>query len=295
VTAVFFLDVILREVAEGPTLTLTASEAADLEAGSRVWVAGVPAGRVVSVRFRRPEGAPERRVAIRAVLQEDVAGLLREDATALIRAAALLAPSVIALEPGSADRPPFDFSDTLLARLEIDQDDVMRRADSLSARLDELAPLAERLGERLRDGEGTLAALHRNPEPIERLLAAQERLQRLGARTREGSAVRVLEDSLLSLRLERVLARAESLGTPAPGSDRARATEARADLTRALERVAVRMDTLEARLARAEGTAGRLMHDRALERERRLLEARADSVIASLLADPFRWLRIKLF
>ena len=115
--AVFSLDVLLRELAEGPELVVRATAARELTPGAEVWVAGVPAGRVTAVRFREGAGR-EAPVVVRTVLREGAAATLRSDASAAIHGSALLEPSVVAVDPGTASTP-YDFADTLRARTQI--------------------------------------------------------------------------------------------------------------------------------------------------------------------------------
>lgn len=283
--AIFFMDEMAREVAAGPRLTVAAAEARELEPGAPVWVAGVPAGRVTRIRFRRAGEAEGGRILIRAELRSDAAGLLRSDAAATVRIPSLLAPAVLAIDPGSS-AVPLDVSDTLTAVPQAEVRDVLARADSLAGRLEELRPLGRRLARRLEEGPGSLAALRGDPATVRRLRAALRGATGLAAAAPGGSAGLLGSDPALGRRWDRIRERARRM---APG------TEETAALAGAVERLAARLSRLEARLDSAGGTLGRLAHDEALERERRLLEARMDSVRAELLANPFRWLRIRLF
>ena len=284
---VFFLDVVLRELSEGPTLHVAADRASNLQPGAAVWVAGVPAGRVTSVRFREPRAAGGHRVLVRAVLDREAAELLRTDASAAIREAALLAPSVVAVDPGEAESP-FVFTDTLRTRPRIGADEILARADSLRERLIALRPLADSLDRRIAEGPGTLAAMRRDDALTAELGSGLARLRRLSRRTEEGSARLLSRDSTLAAAWSRIAARRDTLRRALP--------EGRlAELDRALAGLERRLAALERRLSEPRGTLGRLRHDGALERERRALEARLDSVRAELLRDPFAWLRVRLF
>lgn len=287
-TAIFFSDAVMRELSEGPELMIAATEASGLEAGSGVWVAGVPAGRVRAVRFREP-GSGERPVVIRAVLREDAAETVRADASARIRASALLAPSVVAVDPGRSDRA-FDFRDTLRTEERLDQQDVRARADSLARALRGLAPLADSLGGRLTEGPGTLAALRRDEAlrgDLDRLAAA---LEGVLERIPRGTAARLAADTAVRASLGRTMDRLRALAERAPR------LEARRDsFRRRLDALTGRLERLGARLDSADGTAGRLLHDGALRRERRRLDAQMDSLVVELLADPLRWIRFRLF
>lgn len=287
VLVVFFLDVVLRELSEGPTLHVAAERASNLRPGAEVWVAGVPAGRVLAVDFREPGTGTGRRVLVRTVLDREAAELLRTDASAVIREAALLAPAVVSVRPGDAD-DLFDFSDTLRSQPRTGAEDILVRADSLRRRLNALRPLTDSLDRRLSEGPGTLAALREDSALAAGLRSGLVRARRLAGRAEGGSARLLSEDSALAAAWGRIAARGDTLRRTLPG-DRI------AELDRTLAAVDRRLDALERSLAEPRGTAGRLLHDGALERERREMEARIDSLRAELLRQPFRWLRFRLF
>lgn len=287
-TAVFVSDIVAREISEGPRLIVTVEEARDLEPGSGVWVAGVPAGRVTAIRFREPSARGPRPVVIRAMLRESAAGMLRADATATIRASALLAPAVVDIRPGTDEAAPYDFADTLVAERQVGQEEIEARADSLLRRLRGVEPLAARMQERLREGPGTYARLAADTALRARLSRASAAATRIMERGPEGSAARLAADTALASTLRRALERIrEAAPEGRAGPDPALAAE--------MEELSRRLERLRARLAAGRGSWGRVLHDRALERERRLLEARVDSVRAEILSDPFRWIRFRLF
>lgn len=286
-TAVFFLDEVQRELSEGPTLHVATPEARKLEPGAAVWVAGVPAGRVLSIGFRQPAPGAEGHVLVRAVLHEDAADLLRADATAEVRESALLAPSVVALRPGTAPTP-FDFSDTLVAVSRVSPADVLASADSLARRLGELRPLSARLRERLEDGPGTLAALRADSSLRAELAGSAAGLRRLSEEAGTGTAALLAGDSTLASRWGRIRARGDTLASVLPSGAIGR-------LAAALDSLGRRTAVLEARLEDARGSAGRFLNDAAVEREFRELEARIAALKAELMRDPLAWLRFQLF
>lgn len=290
VAVIFVSDVLMRELSEGPEILVSATEARDLEPGSRVWIAGVPAGRVTDVHFREPGPDRDRPVLVRAVLREEAADLVRADASATIRASALLAPAVLSVDPGTSGRR-FDFSDTLDAVPLPGREEILARADSLLRALEALRPLASRLRTRLREGPGTLASLRGDPALAGSLERLAEAGTRLAAGIPGGSAARMAADTALHQRVRRLRHRLRA----AAGDGERGMDGGRADLASEVEELARRLERLRSGLRSGRGTLGRLARDEALRRERRLLEARIDSVRASLLAEPLRWLRFRLF
>lgn len=285
---VFSLDLVLRELAEGPRIVVVASEARDLRPGAAVWVSGVPGGRVTGMSFQPPEAGRPGRVVVRAVLRERAGDLLRSDADARIRSASLLAPAILDLRPGEASER-FDPGDTLAAESPVSREELIGRMEELLDRLVRLEPDASRLTARLDEGPGTLASLRRDPDVLEQLRGASSGLEQL-ARA-DGSLSRLAGDTALVQRAQRVRDRLASLA----GADESPAGDRWSALADDVARVVVRVDTLGARIEAGRGSAGRFLTDTELVDAVARVRARMDSVRAELLAQPFRWLRFRIF
>lgn len=291
---IFYLDEAIRAAVEGPRLVVVTPEAPELEPGSAVWVAGRPAGRVtaVHVRERTPDGLEG--MLVEAMIHREAAGAIREDAEARIHKSSLLGTMVLAIRPGSGDRPPYDFADTLRSTVAlVDQDRAMALLDTVRAALAEARPLARRLGKELREGSGTLAALARDPGVLETLEGRVRRLGELLADGGPGSLGRLLGDTALPASLERTTEALRRLSEPEEGA---------APPGRALEEALAALDRMQARLVRMEqeleaghGSSGRALYDTAIAVQADLLRARLDSLRRELLEDPLRWLRFRIF
>ncbi|HKK28023.1 MAG TPA: MlaD family protein [Gemmatimonadota bacterium] len=295
--AIFFLDALRREITEGPRLVVTTGEARDLAVGSEVWVAGVPAGRVTALHFR-PPGARGGLVLVDAVLEPGAAKELRADASVTIRASTLLGPAILSVDPGRSPEGPYDFGDTLTARPQATPREVMARSDSLLARLRTLRPRGRELARRLEEGPGTLASLRRHPDVLRGLSREARRTGELALATRGGTVPRLLADTALGERAREVVRRLRDIqaglrAREAAGGDGA-AGRARA-LASVLDSLDQRARSLEEGLAAGRGTAGRALHDRAIEREISLMRSRVDALRTRLLADPLRWIRFRIF
>lgn len=290
-SAVFLSDVIERMLVEGPELTVIAPRASGLEPGSAVWVAGTQAGRILEVGFLDPE-TPGERLLIRAVLYRGVGRAVREDATAIVRRSALLAPNVLSVRPGSPDRPPFDFRDTLAVAMPVSTQKLLASADSARSELEAARPLAVALRERLTNGPGTWASLRRDSALQEGLRSGFEALRGLRVEAAEGSLGRLARDTALHASLRTSAERFRDLRSAY--AERAWSGE-EGELKIALKSLGARLDRLQTRFDAAEGSAGRFRHDAELMDQVRLLRARVDSAQAELMSNPFRWLRFKLF
>lgn len=293
---VFFLDEIRRAIEEGPRLVVASEAAPELEAGADVWVAGRSAGRVLWVRLRDDRdprsGAP---ILLKAALHRDVAGVIRRDATARITQAGVMAPTVLSLDPGNPENPPFDFRDTLRAAVTlVDQDRTLALLDTLRAATEEARPLRTRLRDALDRGGGTAAALRRDTATLRSLERRLEALDRLlfGSEGRGGSLGRMMGDTTLAATIETVAA---SLDRLSAGRDSGTAGTATRELLTALDGLQASLAALERDLRAGRGALGRALYDTAIVQQARLLEARMDSLRRELLENPLRWLRFRVF
>ncbi len=291
---VFVYDDLERLAVEGPVLVLVAPRASGIEPGAAVWVAGTAAGRITDVQFRDPGEAGSDHLLIRAVLRRDIDQALREDAVAIVRHSALLAPMILSIEPGDPARPPFDYRDTLEVTVPVTREVVMERVDSARARLEALRPLSEALRARMMAGPGTLAALRADSALQEGLRNNLRTLRDLWAAWRgDGSLGRLATDSAVWGSLAAAGARMRTvLGPDAPGH---RWLDEESSLALTLRAIHTRLDRLRAAVQAAEGSAGRFRHDAELQEQLQLLRARTDSTRVHLLADPLSWLRFRLF
>lgn len=295
--AVFFLDELRRAVEEGPRLVVVGPAAPDLAAGATVWVAGRPAGRVLSVRFRDdPDPRRAGAIVVEAALHREAAGVLRADASARITQEGVMAPTVLSLDPGSPDRPPFDFGDTLRGSVTLlDQDRTLALLDTLRATMEESRPLARRLRATLAEGDGTWATLRRDSTALrglERRLRTLDRLLFGGPEGGDGTLGRMLRDTTVATSLEGLAA---SLDRLAAARESGGAETALRELLETLDGLQGSLLALERDLRRGRGALGRALHDTAILQQTRLLRARTDSLRRELLQHPLRWLRVRLF
>jgi hypothetical protein len=296
VVPVFFFDTILRATQEGPRLTVAATSAAGLVPGSTVWVAGQPVGRVLSVRFRPPDPVSRDNVIIETVLQRSIGDVIRADATVSIHPSDLLEPVVVSVRPGRPTSPPFEFSDTLRATSDdLDQEYVLSLFNSLQTEGQRLKSQARELATALENTDGTLGALSTD----EALRAAYRRdltrLRNLLVRDLESGALGLLmTDSLLPASLDSVRARLAVLQAGPQREPGAEEPDYVALASR-LDALKERISSLDAMLNAGEGTVGRALHDREIQRQVSALRARLDSVVVELMGQPERWLRVRIF
>lgn len=289
---IFFADEVRQELTEGPTLWITAEASRGLAVGSPVWLAGHRVGRVASIRVRAAGAGSDRTVLLRTVIREADADRLRADASAVLRPAGLMEPPVVAIRPGSAAAEAWDFSDTLRARASVTTAELRRRLERARAALDSLGRAEERVLALASSGDGTLARLRRDGDLRRRLRRQADQLARLSALARSDSSdVGLLSRSPGAVaRLPASLAAADSVSV---GLERAAGRWSALD--RRLASLGDRARRLRTLLEEARGSAGRLLHDDALRREIEELRAGVREAQAAILADPFAWLRFRLF
>ena len=291
--ATFFGDAIRRATAEGPRLTVLAPEVAGLERGSAVWLAGKPSGRVLSVHFREPGGPIGERVSIETVLLWEAMPFLREDARVTIGSAALLAPAVIKIAPGSERAPPVGDGDTLRVVSKLDIEAFRTMADSVRTAIGDVAEGASRLGEQITGGNGSAARFLADRGSLTRLDSTRTRMDRLALAWRQGEGLSrlVREDSVRASAI-RAIQTLRDLSRP---ENRPGAIDSLARAGETLQQVVERARELGSGIARAEGTAGRALNDPALRLSAERTRAVLDSLTTELGANPLVWLRFQLF
>jgi phospholipid/cholesterol/gamma-HCH transport system substrate-binding protein len=292
-TLVFFMDTIRRALLEGPHIVVLATEARGLVPGADVWIAGSPSGRVADVRFGDPNGPYPEHLVIQAVLHRPALPYLRSGTTAHIGSSALLAPVVLKLQPGAPGGPPFDPSDTLHVVPDRTKERFLALADEGKSVSDSLAEVLSRLADRLDRGPGTLARVRRDT-------ALLNVLPRIVGSAADLSAVLESDQALPALlasdSVGATLARiAGGLRELAVDRRAAGVVDTVAALVATLERISERLARMDADLRAGRGTAGRALYDDELHRQQLLFRARRDSVVAELMREPWRWLRLKLF
>lgn len=290
---IYFTDEVQRELAEGPTLWITAEQTRSLTRGAPVWLAGHRVGRVADVTLRPTGESTDRPVLVRAVIRREAVDRFRADASATLRPPGLMEPTVVSVRPGSPGSPPYDFADTLEAGPSVSSAQLRAETGRARATLDTLRRAERRVLALADTGSGTLARLRADEQLRRRLLRQREVLSRAAALLRSDS-------STLGLLARRPGALLEggrsSLG--AAGALGARLEEAATrwgSLGATLASLGERADTLEAMIEEPRGSAGRLLRDEALGHELEELRSRILAARAELLANPQRWLRFRLF
>ena len=295
---IFFTDAIVRASLEGSKITVLARSAVGLTPGSAVWVAGRPVGRVLSVSFRPVDHVSadpvEGPVVIEAVLDRIAEPMVRADATAEVRPPDLLAPVIVAVDPGTGSAPPWNFSDTLRAGgPPLDPEALLARADTLVQAVRVVEARATEARRTLASAGGSFRRLREDPGTIEGLRRDFDTLRDLAGRDfSRSSLARLAADTLLAATAERVRERVAAWNASPERRASGRSLETAVAV---IDAMGIRFASLARRIERGEGTAGRALMDDEIQRQLEALRSTADALAEELMLNPSRWLRVRVF
>jgi phospholipid/cholesterol/gamma-HCH transport system substrate-binding protein len=289
---VFFVDNVQRRIEDGPTIVVTAPSARNLRVGDEVWVAGKRAGRVVAVSLLDPDSAGAEVVAISATILKAFEHTVRADSRARVAASGLLAPKVVAIHPGSPDAVKLVTGDTLRTGRLIGPDSLLALGRAARGALDTLEEVSGRLRHRLATGSGSLMALRRDDEIGPRLALANIRAEKLRSLAQESQLASLASDPDVRETAARALSRLRASGD---GTGVGLRPDSLMVLLKEVDALQARLESIGADLRAGRGTAGRLVSDDELQRQRDELRRGIDAVRAELMRNPLRWLRFRLF
>jgi len=291
---VFFLDDIIRSRQKTYEIVGLFPELDGIDKGSEVRVAGRAAGRVAGVEILPPDHDSIPVYAVRIELPTAVRALVRRDSEIRIFTTGPFGTPAVGIVPGTAAAPGLEPGDTLRARprpriatllaearATVAAVDALRsQAALLGARIDAVAPDLRRLAAEARGARDEFDAFTRNVDegPLAAFLADSAGLRildRIG-----GAAARI----------------AEAAHELTHGDLAAAASAERAPISPALRRLALRADTLGARIAelralleQTPGASDRWERDRAIRDALAATRAQLDSLIAETRRRPWRF------
>lgn len=289
---VFFLDAAVRATTEGERVTVVVASAPGLRPGSPVWVAGRPVGRVLSIDLR-PRSEGDEAVLIRAVLSRGAVPQIRQDAHAAVSTPDLMGPVVVSIDPGSGTAPPWDFADTLrTAGATLDPDVLLALADSLMTSVEALQVEAGQAADVLFEGRGTIGLIREDPNLLRDLATELDRARAILDDARSSSVARFASDTTLGPTTRRVRDRFDAWQSSPERENARRSLEAAAT---ALDGMGERLESVLARIEQGEGTIGRAVMDGEIERQLEALRSSIAKLTNELMADPSRWLKVRVF
>jgi phospholipid/cholesterol/gamma-HCH transport system substrate-binding protein len=140
-----------------------------VEAGTRVRVQGIEAGLVEAVE---PPAVPGGEVTLRLRLGGRLRHLVRADASVQIVSEGMIGGKVVEISPGTASAPPIEDGARLASRSSSDFTDVLNQVKSTL--------------ENIRDGQGTLGKLIKDPEAYTSLVTLLQQMNTALENIRDG-------------------------------------------------------------------------------------------------------------
>jgi phospholipid/cholesterol/gamma-HCH transport system substrate-binding protein len=280
-------------------ITTLVPTASGLREGAPVTVAGQQAGQVTGIEFiPLAEVADTNHIRVVMELSRSVAGQVRTDSRAQIRAAGLLGDKFVDITPGDPGLPEVEDGGSIAASSSVDLDLVLDRAvtmlDSTQVFINALGDVAGSLAR----GEGTLGALLVDDALYDRFATASGELSNLlGTLTRgDGTVGRLIHDPAIYENMTSTLARLDTLSSRIEAGEGSIGRMLASDSlylgllasAHAADSALSSLSGVLARIEAGEGTLGRMASDPGLYDE--LLKTIVDlqTVIAAIREDPAR-------
>lgn len=244
--------------------------AAGIDAGDPVWVSGVKKGRVSAVRLQSVG-----KVAVLLNVDADVAPRL--DAAAAVASLDFLGNKIVDYRPGTRDEPlP---PGTVI--LGTQNEELSQMAGGLATRVDELI------------GNATALVSNQLAVDVHNTLTATQRA--LEVLTRAGSGPLVAQTTATLAATERTMARLDSILGSSTGKRVDTLTANLARLSSTLGTATASLDTLLGKMARGEGTLGRIASDTMLYVNLNETLVALTALLKDLKERPGRYLTVKVF
>lgn len=264
--------------------------------GSEVWLNGMPVGLVRDVTFLPPTAPVDERLLIALDVGEQYRPFLRRDAGTQIRpGGSLIGAPVIYITGGSPAARPVSPGDTLRWGGQADMEGIASEFALAARELPAIMQNVRLIQQQLRAATGTIGAFTTDEARME-LGDVQARGARIVGRLRSGRGTLALAlggREALMLRARSAMAQVDSVRALL-ASGRGELGRFRRDSTLLHTVAGIRDEVAIVRtlLDEPRGTAGRVLHDRAIQLEL----ARADTAMQQLFADikarPLRYVNL---
>ena len=273
-------------------LYLRTSQARGLMKGSEVWLAGLKVGLVSHVEFLPVTTDTAERLVVAFDVLAPYLGHIRRDSYAQIRSGStLIGAPVVWITPGTPAAPALGEDDTLRAIAQSDFEGITSRVALASQEFPVIITNIKTLSAQLNSAEGTLGALTGEDAPPQ-LDALRANVGHLTSVTFAGRGTlgRVVADTALAARVQRAVARADSIGALL-SSDRTSLGRFRRDstLAAAVSDVRDEVSIVRALLDEPRGSAGRAVRDRAVAQQLARLDVELGRLIADIKRRPLRY------
>jgi len=267
---VFFIDEFRDAIEDRYSLVFHTSTTQALRPRAPVWLAGQPVGYVRALTLETPNADRAELLRVELSLSADVSRFITEGAAAQVISSSLLGEPIINILPANEPGAELVEGDELPTILELDPFQVSR---NLQVIYDSVVPVANRWREvfqQMQSGDGTLPLLLQSRTDVDATLGQFQELADIF------DTIRMAADGFSELLNDRETRTALARIGPRLGQLREQWSceacslgQLAADtvLGPRLETMAQTVSRIRQRLAMGRGTAGRLLHDRALADE----------------------------
>ena len=261
--------------------------------GTEVRVAGQKVGIIREIAFRPVTTDTARRLLLELELYERVQPLVRANSVAQIRSGgSLIGAPVLFITAGTTEAPVLASGDTVRSLPQGDTEEVTSRLAQASRTFPVIMSNIKVLAAQLRSAEGTIgAATIEGTTQLGSFTARASELRGM-AFSSNGTIGRALDpESALRVRAASAMARADSLQRLL-GSESGELGRFRRDSTllRSVADARNELAIVRLRLARAEGTVGRALHDEIIERQLADAERSLTRLLDDIRHNPLRYL-----
>jgi phospholipid/cholesterol/gamma-HCH transport system substrate-binding protein len=263
-----------------------------LVAGSEVWLSGRRVGRVRSIGFGSPSSDTSLRVVITADVLDEYQSQIRRDSYAEIRpGGSLVGAPVLTITAGTARTPALRDRDTLSTRVQTDLEAVTSRAALASHEFPAIIANVKLLASQLSGTRSTIGAIITSDAGAEQMTRLARRSSRLANQLSQGqgTVAQALHGDAAS-RAQKAAANLDTLRALLSSQQQAVGSYRRdSTLLRSVAGLRNEVSIVRALLAEPAGTAGRVLHDQALQREMVEAEAELTALMADIKSRPLRY------
>jgi len=274
-------------------LYIATSAARGITSGSDVWIEGQRVGMVKGVEFQSATVDTSRRLVIVTEILAKYLPQLRSDSYAQVRSAgSLIGAPVIYLTSGSPGAAAVHAKDTIQARPQGDFEGVTSQAGFASRHFPAIIANVKALRAELGSARGTFGAAL-SDGGTEQLTVLRSNATQITQRAFEsnGTLALTFREGNVMARASRAIAAADSIRVllDSPNTSFGR-FQRDSSLGRTIGEVRNEVSILRARLASAEGTAGRVLGDSAVVRQLARLERDLGSLMDDIKRHPLRYI-----
>jgi phospholipid/cholesterol/gamma-HCH transport system substrate-binding protein len=268
--------------------------AAGLQAGGVVYVAGQYAGTIKSIDFLPVDNDTTRNLRVRMAIDHTLQDQVRSDSKAKVRTLGLLGDKVIDISIGTPRYSALRDGDTIAVAASLDYEAVLAQAAGAVSDMVDLTHDLRQITSSVVEGKGTIGQLLTNRALYDQFVGTMGRANAMLARVENphGTFARLLDDPTLYNRFVSVVSSADSLVIALNDKNGTIGKLLRDDtLYTHIVGMAIAGDSLMKTLSNGQGFAGRLLNDPALYDRINKLTTDLGAILEDVRKDPRRYTR----